>query len=157
MDRNRTRKSQRGQALVEYTLILALVALVVIIAAFGIGLATQRIFGVVLGATGGKVNSGAALTIVSATCTLDTLSNNTGLTIQGPTTEVDPNALSASYGSAGLGQGIYSGTFSIISQAFNYNVVLTNKADASFCPTSVTVQDAHGAISVSQVVVQSVP
>jgi len=54
------RKTFNGQALVEYALILTLVAVVVIVAAFAIGLATQRLYGVVTAALGGSHNDTTA-------------------------------------------------------------------------------------------------
>src|SRR5260370_39148711 len=79
MSGKRIRKLQQGQGLVEYGLILVLVALVVIVAAFLVGQATQRIYGIILGSTGGKADSGNNLQIVAAWCIGDS-----GLTGTGP-------------------------------------------------------------------------
>src|ERR1700694_590290 len=78
MNGKRLRKSQSGQGLVEYALILVLVALAVIVAAFLVGQATTRIFGVVLGATGGKADTGATQ-IYAAECVVDTTASKTAL------------------------------------------------------------------------------
>lgn len=54
MRMRRVQQSANAQALVEYALILALVTVAVIVAASLIGLATQRIYGVVVAALGGS-------------------------------------------------------------------------------------------------------
>src|SRR5258708_32696339 len=96
MSGKRIRKLQQGQGLVEYGLILVLVALVVIVAAFLVGQATQRIYGIILGSTGGKADSGNNLQIVAAWCIVDsgltgTGPYQTGLYVYGITSESPSN------------------------------------------------------------------
>jgi Flp pilus assembly pilin Flp len=58
----RKRASTRGQGLVEYALIIALVAIVSIVTLAVIGPAAQRIFGLVTGALGTRANTSSLVT-----------------------------------------------------------------------------------------------
>ena len=51
------RRTQSGQSLVEYALLLALVATVAIVVLFGIGLSVQRVYGLIAGVLGAKHDS----------------------------------------------------------------------------------------------------
>jgi len=74
----------RGQGLVEYALILVLVAVVAIPVLYLGGLAIQRIFGLVNGGVGATVSapaSGGEVVIESATCLADISNNEVGLRV----------------------------------------------------------------------------
>jgi len=169
MNGKRIRKLQQGQGLVEYGLILVLVALVVIVAAFLVGQATQRIYGIVLGSTGGKADSGGNLQIVGAWCVANFTQDppETGLIVIGITSEtnVDTSTTPPTYptlyastdtqatevGDSGLRHvdvfdpaSVDSSLYpSGITPTFQFTPVLSDTtADTSLCPTSVTIQDS---------------
>lgn len=172
----RLRKTQRGQGLVEYALILVLVALVVIVAAFLVGQATQRIFGIVLGATGGSTGTSGDLYIAEAYCYMSSSETVTSMYVLG-------------YSSGGLG-GLYASddlqATNVLDQggsvwhfdqydATNHSsffgtppgfpaegtpgafvvdpILATGDIQPQLCPTAITVQDGHGGIAAAPVIV----
>jgi pilus assembly protein Flp/PilA len=157
MERKQTRKHERGQGLVEYALILVLVAIVVIVVTSLMGQGVQRIFGLITGALGEKHNAsgGETITIEYAECYVHTGSNpRTGLWIVG-TTDVPLNELTGSTNLA------YDGPISTnpleggASGTFTYNPELkAGVGDESLCPRSVVIQSKRGAIAVSPVIIK---
>jgi len=149
---------RRGQTLVEYALLIALVAVVVIIVVGTVGVGAQRIYGVVAGALGAKRDAtGGDQTIVidTALCVVvRNLSNpaasQTGVWVTG-TTNIPVGQLS---GSSELGIGSVSGNGP---GGFRYNPLLLNGgADASACPREAVIQSVGGTLAVAPLVVQVV-
>ena len=154
MKRNITRPIQ-AQALVEYALILTLVAVAVIVAAFAIGLATQRIYGVVTAALGGSHNaSGAAGTIVIDQALCVVTPTATGLYIIG-TTNIPLGELTGSTESA-VGTGINGLAYALDDNGgtvggFRWAPLIGTSADTRLCPKAVVIQSSQGAIAVAPI------
>jgi len=160
MDGKRNRKLQRGQGFVEYALVLVLVALVVIVAAFLVGQATQRIFGIVVGSVGGKGSSGD-VQIVAAWCIAERVAHATGLVVLGITHETPngrhyDNLYASTDNQATMVGGIAnptvdtytSGTLpteldpGLPGENLQFNPYLSQTtADTSLCPHAITIQD----------------
>ena len=156
----REHRGERGQGLAEYALTIALVALVVIVAAFAIGLAVQRVYGVVAGALGVKHDTHGTHTLVieSANCFASTSANQTGLWVTG-TTDENFSDLTGSTEQA-VGTGVNGQSYPIEPNAGGFlwrPLLATNKADTSLCPTSVVIQAKDGAIAVSPLTTASLP
>jgi len=157
------RQYQTGQALVEYALILALVAVVVILAAFLLGLATQRVTGVVGGALGVKHDTTGTHQIVieSAECMAQPSTHLTGLVVYG-TTDEDVTTLTGSTEQA-VGTGLYGDPRPVtsnegVARTFLFNPLLSEaKADLTLCPKSIVIQAKDGSIAVSPVTARVIP
>jgi Flp pilus assembly pilin Flp len=146
----------QGQGLVEYALILVLVALVVISVTFLVGLATQRVYGIVVGALGVSHNSGPKLIIDSpgARCYLQAGTTNIYLT--GSTTEqfsdlTYSSNLTYNSGSGGGSTPIRPTVNGTSSGAFWIGYQLAPVLDRGLCPTSVVIQSTSGVIVISPV------
>lgn len=172
----RLRKMQRGQGLVEYALILVLVALVVIVAAFLVGQATQRIFGIVLGATGGTTGTSGDLYIAGAYCYMSASRSITSIYVMvhsaGGTADLyasdDLQATNMtdvnggpwpwrSYGGDASGTLLptpgTSPNFAFDSaNAFVLDSTLAYDVEPQLCPTAITVQNSHGGIAAAPVI-----
>jgi Flp pilus assembly pilin Flp len=149
MYKKRLHKREHGQALVEYALILVLVAIVAIVVIGLTGLAVQRIFGVAAGALGAKHGTTGERRIVIdvAACYAQYHKNLTGLWVVG-TTNIPLTELTGSTESAvGTVKVDINGT-----NGFRYNPNLSETtADPSLCPKSVVIQAKDGSIAVSPV------
>ncbi len=155
METEYCRGRKRGQGLVEYALILALVALVVIVAAFLLGRATQRVYGVIGGAMGAKYNSVGqhALEITTAECIAVQSPPETGLWVVGLTNEDVANLTGSTNLAVGTGIG---GALSPVETngpgGFKFHpLLLETSADLGICPTSVVIQVKDGTIAVSPI------
>src|SRR5690349_18357556 len=92
MHNRRHQHPEQGQGLVEYALIVVLVAILVVGAGYLIGLAAQRIYGIVAGALGAshKTTGARVIEITTAECIADPHQGDSGLTglwVTGITTE----------------------------------------------------------------------
>src|SRR5579859_2148349 len=160
----RRRRGARGQGLVEYALIIMLAAVVTIAAAFAVGLAVQRVFGIVTGALGATKSTTAALVPYDAKCFVDHTNNVTGLTFWGYNPgNIDLATLTGSTNFAvGTGQNPdgTTGPVSVVLHTttsggtqpgtFSYSPWLSHTvADASLCPVSAAVQTQDGKIAVA--------
>jgi Flp pilus assembly pilin Flp len=158
--RQRTnRRHKNGQALVEYALILALVAIVAIVGISVLGRATQRSIGTVageLGAEGAGDLNGEQISIDQADCWVVTSSNQTGIfvtfTTNAPLTGIKGSTTAdrsasgpvSSYGAL-PGGGVYQ------------PVLSSTVASADLCPQSVVLQSEKGALAIAQLVVKYAP
>src|SRR5215470_565194 len=80
----RRRRGARGQGLVEYGLIIMLAAVVTIAAAFAMGLAVQRVYGIIVGALGTNGSSDThVIQIDQATCVVVNAGNFTSMWVTG--------------------------------------------------------------------------
>ncbi len=143
---------KNGQALVEYALILVLVALAVIVGAFLIGQAAQRVYGVIVGALGGAHNAEGQheIAIDVAMCAASISQNRTGMWVTGTTNEDVNNLLASTNQSVGTGiGGAAAPVESTGGNTFRWNPLLANTADVNLCPQSVVIQSADGAIAVA--------
>ncbi|MHB8625425.1 MAG: Flp family type IVb pilin [Aggregatilineales bacterium] len=141
-------KLTRAQSLVEYALILGLVALAVIVIAFALGLGLQRVYGLIVGALGENGHGSSSsvqhsITIDTALCIAVASQHQTGLWVLGQTDEPD---LSTIHGSTEFGISVigpYQGGYAY------HPFIDTNKADVSECPASVVIQAQDGTIAVA--------
>ncbi len=150
--RTRIRRGQSGQSLVEYALILVLVAIVAIVALFAVGLATQKGFGLVVGALGQKKDAAGAIVIDLAQCGV--MPGMTGLRVEG-TTSYDasqltvsstiPTVLDTSYNPIPLSSLLVTGG----PGPFVWSAPFAMTADLGLCPPSIVIQSKDGAIAVS--------
>ena len=162
MNPKRIGNGERGQGLAEYALILVLVAIVVIVAAASVGLAVQRLYGVVAGALGAKHDTVGHLVIESAAqCwimppappTYPTgfvginLTGTTDIPFADLTYSTEGSVGTTADGSPVLVQG------NPVLPNFIVNAILAPSPDASKCPQSVVIQAKTGAIAISPVTV----
>jgi len=158
-------RAQRGQGLVEYALILSLVSVIVIIAAFALGLAIQRIYGIAAGAIGAKKDATKVIEITSALCIADSTLNKTGLFVTGFTTESYGNLVGSTNLAVGTGLNGVNSPVTMNPQvpatnawgnSFAFNPLLSaTTADAKLCPVAATIQANDGQIAVAPVVIES--
>jgi Flp pilus assembly pilin Flp len=153
MKTQQLRKNTKGQGLVEYALILSLVALVTIVVTFLLGQAAQRVYGVTAGALGAKYNASGAetITITSAQCIAEQSSNRTGMWVLFES-NVNPGDLIA--GTDKIVDGMIANGAAINSHGagYTYNPLLSDSsADTGLCPKAVTIQTKSGAIAVAPV------
>ncbi len=162
MSLKQKRDREHGQGLVEYALILALVALVVIVGAYLLGQAVQRVYGVITGALGAKYDTIGARSIVieSAQCFAVQSTHQTGLYVLGTIAGEDVANLTGSTEQAvgtGLG-GLSSPVEANGDFGFKFHPLLSpSAADLSLCPRAVVIQSKDGAIAVSPVTAEMVP
>jgi Flp pilus assembly pilin Flp len=162
MSLKQKRGRERGQSLVEYALILALVALVVIVGASLLGQAVQRVYGVITGALGAKYNTIGARSIVieSAQCFAVQSTHQTGLYVLGTIAGENVADLTGSTDQAvgtGLG-GLSSPVEANGDFGFKFHPLLSpSTADLSLCPRVVVIQSKDGAMAVSPITAEVVP
>jgi Flp pilus assembly pilin Flp len=152
MSTRKIRREKKGQGLVEYALIIALVAVVVIVAAAVVGLAVQRVYGVIVAALGTKHDAVGHLEIESAQCIASTSLGKTGLIVYGYTTD-DPSKLTAS-SELTVGTSLDGSMLLITSNggapnSFLLNRVFANQANIALCPKTIVVQSPNGIIAVA--------
>ncbi len=146
---SRTRRGRSGQSLVEYALLLALVAVVAATILFGIGLSVQRVYGVIAAVLGAKHDTtGSSNTIVidTALCVSVAATGKTGLWVTGTTNEPLANLIAST---ERVGQGPVSAGGS----GFVYNPEIASVADTNLCPKAVVVQSRTGAIAITPLTV----
>jgi Flp pilus assembly pilin Flp len=148
----RLRKHEQGQGLVEYALILALIAVATVAATFLLGQAVLRIYGMVGAAAGAKYNSVGerAIEIQVAQCIVKQGANITGLWVTGFTNENVANLTASTDQTAGV-SGLASVVESMPPNGFRFDPIMAYSADESACPKSVVIQAADGAIAISPV------
>jgi pilus assembly protein Flp/PilA len=155
MNPRRLQNCQHGQGLVEYALILVLVAVVVIVAASLLGQAVQRVYGVISGALGAKYDAVGthAIEITTAQCIAVKSSNLTGLWVVGNTNEDVANLTGSTDKAVGTGMGGLASPVEVNGpNGFKFHpLLLDNAADLSVCPKAVVIQAKDGAIAVSPV------
>jgi Flp pilus assembly pilin Flp len=156
--RTRIRRGKSGQSLVEYALILVLVAIVAIVALFAVGLATQKNFGIIVGALGQKKNAGV-ITIEVAQCGVNHEIHFTGFWVTG-STDLAPSQLTVSADvPTVIGPGGSPVPLSSIPVTggsggpFQWNPQLAGigTEDSSLCPREIVIQSKDGAIAVSPI------
>ncbi len=152
--------SQRGQSAVEYAILIALVAIVVIAIVFGIGLAVERGFGIIVGALGAKRDATGqnVIEITTAQCIGSQTQNLTGLWVVG-NTNIDISTLTGSTNLA-IGTGLGGAPFQIQpngANGFKFNPLLANGVDLTVCPKSVVIQAQDGTEAVSPVTTLVLP
>ncbi len=141
----------RAQSLVEYALILGLVALAAIVILVALGLGLQRVYGLIVGALG--ENGHGHLSSVHHTITIDTAQciavasqHQTGLWVLGFTDEPD---FSTVHGSTEFG----INTIGPYQSGYVFRPWIdTNKADINECPASVVIQATDGTIAAAPLV-----
>ncbi len=153
---------QQGQGLVEYALILVLVAIVVVAVAGLVGLAVQRVYGVVAGALHTKYDTVGHLVIESAAqCWImppappGYPAGFVGINLTG-TTDIPFADLTYST-DASVGTTVDGSLVHIEGNPsppnFKVNAILAASPDPGKCPRSVVIQAKSGAIAISPVTV----
>ncbi len=159
MTPRRLRKYQRGQGLIEYALILILVAVVVIAVAGLVGLAVQRLYGLVAGALGTKYDTVGHLTIDApgARCwhmspTSDYPQGFIGIDLHGITDIPFADLTYSTEGSVGTDLDGKDASVEGNPSAPNYKVqYILSKTPPFTCPRVVVIQAKSGAIAISPV------
>ncbi len=155
MKNRRPRTRQRGQGLVEYALIMVLVAVVVIIALTLLSHALQRSYGIVAAVLGAKRDSAGSHTIqiLTSLCVAVPQTHLTGLWVIG-TTDEDVTNLTGSTDQA-VGTGIGGAASPVESNgpsSFKFHPLLSaDVADLSLCPKGVVIQAADGTLALAPV------
>lgn len=143
MKMQHAKSPQKGQSIAEYVLLLALVAIVAVAILFGVGLATQRIYGLIEGAFGVHFDTHDKhiVEITSAQCISVASIHQTGLWVVGNTDE----DIADLTGSTEFGLSEVSANGS----GFLYHPMIdANAADVTKCPESVVIQAKDGAIAI---------
>lgn len=151
------KRLRRGQGLVEYAIIIALVALVVIVIITLVGFATKRGFGVIAGALGATHNettgTGTHIEITDAHCWTYVGLNQTGVYVRG-LSNLDPSLLTGSTD---------TGWFSVANvgdsgpRSFKYQPLIGTGTDFGKCPRSVVIQAPDGTTAVAPLVLEKFP
>jgi pilus assembly protein Flp/PilA len=152
---------ESGQGLVEYALILALVAVVVVAVASLLGPALQRVYGVITASLGSKYDTVAphhAIKIEKAQCIALQSANLTGLWVVGYTDQDVANLTGSTERAVGTGlDGLASPVEDNGDGGFKFHPLLVYSADLSVCPKAVVIQALDGAIAVAPVIAVSQP
>jgi Flp pilus assembly pilin Flp len=145
--------------MVEYALVLALVAVVAIVALSALGNATQRVYGIIGAVLGAKYNSTGdrAIEIATAQCIAVKYASNpsnnlTGLWVVG-TTNIPIAELTGSTDQA-VGTGLNGGAAPVQANGpngFKFNPLLAYAADPGVCPKAIVIQAADGSVAISPV------
>ncbi len=136
-----------GQSLIEYAFAITLVSIVVIAAAFALGLITQRVYGIIKGALGGTGDGSLTTHSITidpggAQCIAVASAHHTGLWVTGSTDENLANV-------TGLTETGPS-TVNANGSGFVFNpMVDSNNANVNECPASVVIQAKDGTIAVA--------
>jgi Flp pilus assembly pilin Flp len=147
-------RTERGQGLVAYALILVLVALAVIVALRLTGRAVQRNYGVIAGALGVTHNTSGQqiIEIMNAQCIALESAQLTGLWVLGNTNEDVADLTASTEQAVGTGMdGLNSPVESNGANGFKFHPLLAYKADLSVCPQAVVIQARDGAIAVAPI------
>jgi Flp pilus assembly pilin Flp len=173
MNKRTFTRTQSGQGLVEYALILAIVAIGAILILKLLGLAVERIFGITTASLGGKAQSAGAeiINITGADCYVISVGSSyaggafaaTGYT--GYFLKVDTNVPFDQLYTAGTEQdpmmGIFSPQTEIVAPPAISHITFSKDiapfADGGLCPRTSVVQSLRGAIAVGPVNVMVIP
>jgi Flp pilus assembly pilin Flp len=140
----------RGQGLVEYALILMLVAVVAIVIMARFGHSIQGIFGMTTAALGQKVSIGT-LKIEYAECFVKTASHKTGIWVRGATGGIPLDTIEGrtdrNYGGTIDENHVHSPNATTDAGSFSYTTVLANTADSGLCPRVAVIQADNGALA----------
>jgi Flp pilus assembly pilin Flp len=139
----------KGQGLVEYALILMLVAVVAIVIAVRFGHSIQGIFGLTTAALGQKVSIGD-LKIEYAECFVRNGSQKTGIWVRGETNlslETLNGRTDRNYGGVIDENHVGNNGAKTGDGSFSYTTVLQDTADSGACPRAVVVQAENGALA----------
>ncbi len=153
-------RKESGQGMVEYALILALVAVAAMTVLSLVGLSVQRSLAVVAGVMGADhdMNDRAILQIVTAQCIAVASSGLTGMWVTG-VTDQDISTLTAS-SEQGINVGVDGLSAGVVASGpntFQYNPLLAYRADVGVCPRTIVVQSASGAVAIAPVDVVVMP
>jgi Flp pilus assembly pilin Flp len=159
MDKGQLRRLQRGQGLVEYGVVIILIALGVILAAAAIGTVGKRLYGIIAGATGAKKNATSVIEIQDATCYVELNHPETGVVIHG-LTNADPTKFKVTFSNHTDGQytltdGLHqlSAHPDTLPGTFIINPFMSDTVSGrQFCPVSVVIEAPDGSIAISPVV-----
>jgi len=149
-------KLRRGQSLVEYALLIALVTIVIIVVIGFVGLGLQRVYGLIAGVLGAQhdtLGGTHQVIITRAECSIVQTNmsgaGQTGIWVEG--TASDPlGNLSGSTDAGGIGSvSAYGGGF-----VFN-PLISGTTANPLSCPKAIVIQSTSGGIAIAplQVVV----
>ncbi|MBX3085282.1 MAG: hypothetical protein KF716_26855 [Anaerolineae bacterium] len=148
------KRSYKAQGLVEYALIIVLVAVVVTAIAFMLGLAVHRVYGLVAGSLGGTHDATGAvqIRIEQARCIAQTSTNRTGMWVTGfvspgiPLTDFEIHTtMSADTAFDADSDGIIE-TMSLTdngapgSGGFKWNPVIKNNSLTAQCPSAIMIR-----------------
>ena len=169
MLRIRLRRAAKGQGLVEYATIIALVALVSIVILSAVGLATSRNYAVVASVVGGKKNPTGSVTGLTNTISVETSSPKVTCNIASPTSGWCGAHTCGAKGSTFVTLQLYASpdiqqqdiAYSVNSAyipstttgsaaSFQATVPIANTADAAYCPNGIVVT-AKKAITIAPV------
>ena len=151
---------QEGHGLVEYALILALVALVAIVVVALTGVAAQRGYGVLGGALGARYDTQGqrVVEITGAQCIALQSANLTGLWVIGNTNYDVAHLTGSTERAIGTGlEGLPAPIEANGPSGFKFHPLLAYKADLGVCPKSVVIQAADGAVAVAPVSAEMQP
>jgi Flp pilus assembly pilin Flp len=151
---------EKGQGLVEYALILALVAIVAVVALSIFGQGVQRVFAITTAALDGRHDTTGAqiVQITTAQCIAVQSSNVTGLWVVG-VTNLDVTTLTGSTEQS-VGQGLGGAASPVTTNGpggFKFNPLLAYEANTSVCPQAVVIQSSDGSIALAPVEAVLVP
>lgn len=150
MDRNKA----KGQGLVEYAIVILLVAIVAIAVLTLIGFVNKRGIGVVAGALGASHNetnaAGTRITIDSAECLASTSQGKMGIWVLG-TSNISPSELTGS-----TDTGLFSSA-EAEGAGFKYNPLIGNTTDLGKCPKGVVIQAKDGTTALAPLIAKTVP
>jgi Flp pilus assembly pilin Flp len=147
------KRAHKAQGLVEYALILVLVAVVVTAIAFMLGLAIHRVYGLVNGSLGGKVdaNGTVQIRIDEARCIAKSSTNQTGMWVTGfaspgtPLTDFEVHTTkSANTAFDADSDGVVE-QYSLVSNgaagSFKWNPMIKNTvATTGVCPSAIMIR-----------------
>lgn len=177
MNNKRSDKLQAGAGMVEYALVLVLVAVgtIVILGLAGVG--AQRLYGIVGGVLGAKKSEssgsihGQVINITSANCYVIAVGSSydgglyaaTGFT--GYFLRVDTNVPLDQLNTAGTEQtlmmSVYAAQTTMVTPPGISNITFrmdsAHYPDASLCPRAAVVQSLQGSIAISPVEVDRIP
>lgn len=148
MRKSTLRHKAQGQSLVEYSLLIALIALAAVVGLLLLGTAVQRIYGILAGTFGGKTNATAQEQIVieDADCWVVYPVHQTGLYVTGTTNVPLSELLGSTNTKVGGPVNAYGG----LPGGFVYQPQLSAiTANEALCPQAVVIQSAKGAIAVA--------
>jgi hypothetical protein len=133
---------------------LVLVAVVVVVAADLVGLAVQRVYGIISASLGVQYNTIGQHTveIITAQCIALQSANLTGLWVVGNTDEDVANLTGSTDQAVGTGMGgLLSPVDTNGPNGFKFHPLLSYTADLDVCPKVVVIQATDGAIAISPI------
>ncbi len=150
------KRAGRGQGLVEYALILALVAIVVVVIISLVGFGLRRNFGLLGGIFGAKYNdtasaTGTQITITEAHCYASVPQGKVGLWILGTVDGAPASDL------VGITERDLTSVVEADGGGFKYNPLIADSLDLSLCPKSVVIQAKDGATAFAPIIAELLP